>query len=379
MSVERLADTITCHAWNKTRDRVALCPNNEELHIYKYEGGKFTKEHVLKEHDQVISAIDWAPETNRIVTCSHDRNAYVWTLNGSAWEPVLVRARLRRAATHVRWSPKENKFAMASGARQVSVCYYEAEQNWWVDKYFKKHSSTVLCLAWHPSNMILATGCADGFVRLFATVIKGADTRAEKDAIFGSGGKWADQLSNFEVKRGWIHSIQFSPSGNQLAFTAHDSTVGILNYPGPSSLVGDAQTLTIPTPNLPYLAMMWAAEDKIVLGGYDCCPMLLAMVNGAWTLPRSLDDPDSRKSTGPKPGGLSQRASVFEQFENKVSKGAAEVTGTELNTLHQNAINEVRNFSGDMPVSKFSTSGNDGRIGIWDLRTLESQLAAMKM
>ena len=54
---------------------IAFCPNNNELHIYKFEGGKFTQEHVLVEHDQVISAIDWAPETNRIVTCSHDRNA----------------------------------------------------------------------------------------------------------------------------------------------------------------------------------------------------------------------------------------------------------------------------------------------------------------
>ena len=34
---------------------------------------------------------------------------------------------------------------------------------------------------------------------------------------------------------------------------------------------------------LPVRAMMWAAEDKIVLGGYDCTPQLLAMANGAWS------------------------------------------------------------------------------------------------
>ena len=55
MASERLAETITCHAWNKAKDRVAFCPNNNELHIYKYEGGKFTKEHVLVEHDQAAA------------------------------------------------------------------------------------------------------------------------------------------------------------------------------------------------------------------------------------------------------------------------------------------------------------------------------------
>jgi len=146
MASERLAETITCHAWNKAKDRVAFCPNNNELHIYKYEGGKFTKEHVLVEHDQLISALDWAPQTNRIVTCSHDRNAYVWTLEGDKWSPVLVILRMSKGATFVRWSPKENKFAVGSGARQVSVCYYEEEHHWWVSKYFKKHTSTVLTL-----------------------------------------------------------------------------------------------------------------------------------------------------------------------------------------------------------------------------------------
>jgi len=373
---QRLAETITCHAWNKAKDRIAFCPNNNELHIYKFEGGKFTQEHVLVEHDQVISAIDWAPETNRIVTCSHDRNAYVWTLEGSTWAPVLVILRMTKGATFVRWSPKENKFAVGSGARQVSVCYYEEEHHWWVSKYFKKHTSTVLTLCWHPSNMLIATGCADGFVRLFATVIKGCDKKAEKDALFGDGGgKWGDQLSNFEKKRAWIHSIAFSPSGNQLAFAAHDSTINIVNYPGPSTTIGDQQTLTIPTNTLPVRAMMWAAEDKIVLGGYDCTPQLLAMANGAWTLPRALD---TGKSNAPaaKTGGVAGRMAMF---QNQAEKGTEEVKGTELNTLHQNAINEVRPFSSDMPVSQFSTSGVDGRICIWDLRTLEQQLGAMSV
>lgn len=30
---------------------------------------------VLKQHDQIVSGIDWSPRSNRIVTASHDRNS----------------------------------------------------------------------------------------------------------------------------------------------------------------------------------------------------------------------------------------------------------------------------------------------------------------
>lgn len=76
------------------------------------------------------TGIDWAPESNRIVTCASDRNAYVWTLKDGVWKPTLVLVRINRAATCVKWSPLENKFALGSGARLISVCYFEEENDW---------------------------------------------------------------------------------------------------------------------------------------------------------------------------------------------------------------------------------------------------------
>jgi len=32
----------------------------------------------------------------------------------------------------------ENKFAVGSGARLISICYFEQENNWWVSKHIKK-------------------------------------------------------------------------------------------------------------------------------------------------------------------------------------------------------------------------------------------------
>jgi actin related protein 2/3 complex subunit 1A/1B len=77
-----------------------------------------------------LAGIDWAPKSDRIVTCGADRNAYVWSQKDGVWKPTLVILRINRAATFVKWSPLENKFAVGSGARLISVCYFESENDW---------------------------------------------------------------------------------------------------------------------------------------------------------------------------------------------------------------------------------------------------------
>jgi actin related protein 2/3 complex subunit 1A/1B len=113
------------------------------------------------------------------VTCSQDRNAYVWTLESDgSWKPKLVVLRINRAATFVRWSPKEDKFAVASGARTISVCHFEADNDWWVSKHIKKPiRSTVFSVDWHPGNILIAAGSADMKARVFSAYIKDVDDK----------------------------------------------------------------------------------------------------------------------------------------------------------------------------------------------------------
>lgn len=148
--VEQLESCITCHAWNQDRSSarvrisarapifhaigaprtraisraraprrplarprravVAISPNSNDIHIYSVQAGptgapKLTRAWTLREHDALITGLDWAASTNRIVSSSQDRNAYVWELNEGEWKPTLVILRLQRAATSVSWSP----------------------------------------------------------------------------------------------------------------------------------------------------------------------------------------------------------------------------------------------------------------------------------
>ena len=364
---------ISAFAFNKDRSQLALCPNNNELHIYEKRSSDWQLVHTLLGHDKLITSLDWAPQTNRIVSCSQDRNAYVWNLDSQSneWRPTLVLLRLNRAATFVRWSPLENKFAVASGSKLVSVCYFEQDHDWWVSKHLKKPiRSTVLALDWHPNNVLLATGSADMKCRVFSAYIKGID---EKPAP----SPWGERLpfntlcAEYSVGQSgsWVHSVSFSPDGNSLAWSGHDSTVSIAQPANNNSVK------TVYTSFLPFLDLTWITGKSLVAVGFDCQPVLFSQAQdgGDWKFVERLDQAVQKKS-------LFGSNSAMNKFKQLDSRGQSEDTSSELGSTHQNTITSIRPFSTkSTDVDKFATSGLDGRIVIWDVKTIESQLAGLKI
>jgi actin related protein 2/3 complex subunit 1A/1B len=166
---------------------VAISPNNAEVHVYEVKS--WTCLHVLKEHDLLVSAVDWSVD-NKIVTCSHDRNAFVWTFSAddNLWKPMLVILRVERAAMQVRWSTDGKKFAVATGAKSVSMCTYDESNDWWVSNAIKKKfKSTVLCCEFHPTNsQLLATGSSDFRCRIYSTFTSEVDGATVNAAPFAN-------------------------------------------------------------------------------------------------------------------------------------------------------------------------------------------------
>jgi len=354
MSLKRLAPCITCHAWNADGTKVALCPNNNEIHIFTKKGNDFVLETKLAEHDQVVTGIDWGKKSNRIVSCSEDRNAYVWKYIDNAWKPTLVILRINRCATDVKWSPEENKFAVASGAKCVSVCYFEEDNDWWVSKHIKKHKSTVLKVDWHPNNCLLATASSDFKCRIFTSFIKGVDKGAPSTA-FGAKTTFGEVCAEFDTTMGWVQSVQWSPSGTKLAFIGHDSTLCVADVSSSNPRVD-----TVKCEDLPFKDLLWTGEDGIVCVGHDCNPTFFQN-KGGWKFQRKLDvseAPTATESKGP---------SAFKKFQDKVDKGQDNAVDTKLTTKHQNTITWIVAFKKNgNAVAQYSTSGLDGNLGIWD-------------
>jgi actin related protein 2/3 complex subunit 1A/1B len=358
-TIEQLnAICITTHCWNKDKSKIAFCPDNNEVHIYKREGSTWVPEDILKEHDQVVTGIDWAPNSNQIVSCSHDRNAYVWAQEHGKWKPTLVILRITRGATQVRWSPDETMCAVSCGAKCVSVCYFEEENNWWVSKHIKKHKSTVLSVAWHPNSIFLATGGADFKVRVFSAWIKGVDKKPSSSP-FGDKLAFGEPLMEINCG-GWVHSVAWSPSGNQLAFVAHDSSISFVDV----STGTGAPVQRLALQGLPFRVLGFLSENSIIAAGYDCYPQLFTRQGGAsWAFAKNVDEPAGTSTKG----GSSVTAKNM--WQNKVDMGTTE-NETELATKHQNAINSLCVMGSGATVTKFSTTGVDGKFIVWDVSSL---------
>ncbi|KAG0563649.1 hypothetical protein M758_8G046600 [Ceratodon purpureus] len=376
--VHHLAQCITCHAWNADMSMVAICPNNNEVHIYKASvspNAVWERVYVLDKHEQLVSGIDWAPKSNKIVTCSHDRNSYVWSLEGNEWQATLVILRLNRAATSVEWGPQENKFAVGSGAKTVCVCYFEEDNNWWVSKLIrKKHHSTITSVAWHPNNVLLATTSTDSKCRIFSAFIKGVDARKDATTAFGDV-KFGEELIQLDLACCWSFGAHWSPSGNSLAYVGHDSTIHFVTDVGPTPR---ARSLSLR--HLPLRDVLFLSETRLVAGGFDCNPMLFGSdKNGVWEFISFLDEV--------KPPAETKTDTMFAAAKGKFKWLGSENPSEEstLSTTHESCITMIRPLvplserHPENPMTLFSTSGLDGRVVIWDLNNVGDALARLRL
>nr|CAH7723567.1 unnamed protein product [Callosobruchus chinensis] len=365
-----IVNPITCHAWNADKTLVALSPNNNEVHVYQHSGADWKQLDTLNQHDLRVMGIDWAPKTNRIVTSSADRNAYVWSQDKDGkWKPTLVLLRINRAATCVKWSPEENKFAVGSGARLISICYFEKENDWWVSKHIKKPiRSTITCLDWHPNNCLLAAGSSDFKVRIFSAYIKDIED-VPKPTPWGVKmplGQFMTEFANENAPVGWVHDVSFSPDGNKICWVSHDSSINVADATKGNGV------FRLRTEFLPFLSCTWITNNSIAAAGHSCIPVIYSVDNnGQMSFVAKLDTSAKKES-----GGLS----AMKMFHSLDKQARMEVSDTNLDSIHQNQITCLCIYEGTKEkATKISSSGADGLLAIWDLNLLEKSLQNLKI
>lgn len=359
---------VNCHAWNKERNCIAVSPNNNDVNILKFDGKKFDKivdSAALKEHGSRVTGIDWAPNSNTIATCGEDRNAYVWKEEGGVWKPTLVILRINRAATCVKWSPKEDKFAVGSGSRLISICYFEEENDWWVSKHIKKPiRSSIVSLDWHPNNVLVAAGSTDFKARVFSGYVKGVDPKPDATP-WGKKMKFGECMAEYGTGKGgggWIHGVSFDITGNKLCFVGHDSSITVVD-----KLAGTE--VRVATTHLPFRCVSWITESSILAAGHDNKPYVFTFDGAAVNEIGTIDKP-VKKDT-------SKRLSAMDKFRQLDSKGTADAaaTGTDLVTVHQNAIAEISIFAGDKTAASTVCSvGMDGKLVLWDIAKIAAAI-----
>jgi len=366
-------DPISTHAWSADGKNLAISHNNKQVKVYKESTrpGKWEATATLDQHDLRVTGIDWAPKTNRIVTCSADRNAYVWNLQpDGTWKHMLVLLRINRAATCVKWSPEENKFAVGSGARLISVCYFEQEYDWWVAKHIKKPiRSTITTIDWHPNNVLLAAGSSGFKVRVYSGYIKDIEPKPSPTP-WGNKMSFANMLAEFSNSvhgGGWVHSVSFSADGNKLAWVGHDSSISV------ADATRDMATHKLKTQFLPLLSCIWISPNTIIAGGHGCVPLLFNLDGaGQISFVNKLEEDKETESTS--------TFSAKKLFQTRDKMGVSDTADTKLNTTHQNQISSIQIQIGDKTgANMVSTVAGDGKLVSWDLRNVEKMMKGLKL
>jgi actin related protein 2/3 complex subunit 1A/1B len=249
----------------------------------------------------------------------------------------------------------------------IAVCYFEQENDWWISKQIKKPiRSTVTCLDWHPNNVLVASGSTDFKARVFSAYIKEVDEKPNSTA-WGAKMTFANMMAEF-ASGGWVHSVSFSASGDRLAFVGHDSTVYVVDAPN------SQQLCSVKTDFLPFASLTWITDNSIVAAGFDCVPMLYSYSGGNVKFVSKLESDNKQQAE--------TKVSAMDRFKNLDKKAASSdsVVTTTLNTVHQNTITQVNIHSGSKSnCTKFATSGVDGQLVLWDVKSLESAIAGLRI
>jgi actin related protein 2/3 complex subunit 1A/1B len=282
------------------------------------------------------------------------------------------------ACMDVKWSPDGRKFAVASGSKKAMICFYEPTNNWWVAKETRKHKSTVLALAWHPSGLVLATVATDYTARIFSARIEEVDgvQNAAMDSAtpFGVLPDAGELITEFEVTRAWLNDVSWGPSGRTLGFVGHDSLLHVVTFgafiSGSEPVAPTLQTIKCPT--LPATRVLFLSDEALVTVGHSMNPEIYTRnaATGAWSFSFYADIRAEIKKEEVLGGVAAARA----MFASKTSKGQSSQSNIEAEiwTKHQNAIVSIKAYtasssSGTPVIKSFSTSGNDGRVVIWNL------------
>ena len=78
-----------------------------------------------------------------------------------------------------------------------------------------------------------------------------------------------------------------------------------------------------------------------------------------------------------KGGSSGKKIGAMAKFQ-QLDKLGAETKATEIKTTHLSQISDIQILSGNKNgADKISTSGGDGKVVVWDLRSLEKSIEAL--
>jgi len=111
--------------------------------------------------------------------------------------------------------------------------------------------------------------------------------------------------------------------------------------------------------------------------GYDSNPMVFAADDtGIWSFIRYIGEKKAASSGSSYSSQFSEAFGKFYGQSKSATANDASESSKSRGGVHDNCINSILplNKAGSLKVMRFSTSGLDGKIAIWNLENMEEEL-----
>lgn len=163
------------------------------------------------------------------MTCSSDRGIIVWReADDGDLHPQLVNIKELKANLDAQWNARGDKICVGSSSGHVYVGTFNADVNFWVllaqtsDKPL--HRASVNSVRFDPgSGHVCASASADGKVIISSCYDEAIDAAGKPTGPFAAVNSDSEVL--FEFKNdAWVNTVQFSPSGQWLAFASKSTS-----------------------------------------------------------------------------------------------------------------------------------------------------------
>ncbi len=281
-------NTISCFCWSPDTTQLALCPGNNEIHIYDTSKISTSSSDTppplitkLCDHTDLVTSLDWSSSSNFLISVSEDRAAFIW--NARNWFPTVVELKAPRGALHVAWNNSATKFSVATSSNSDRKCHigmWNAAAKLWQSRRIGRQQAALTSTAWHPSGMAIALFSFDCSCTIHSVYVPDYDNPqsvrlCDNDACKMSFGA---EMTRIQLTSWALHG-SFSPRGEQLAICCQDSTIRIENFTTNTSQI--VSLTTLPVTRLEFLN-----DDMLVGFGHNLFPSLVKKYGSKWDVLR---------------------------------------------------------------------------------------------